>query len=109
MFKRLSVKLAVYIMAILILVLGGASLVYSLNAKQLYINSEKTRMLSAVENLNKLKISNSAEDTAKISEFLDDNYEQTYDLYICDDEITPIFSSKRMFYTTSYIIKENLD
>lgn len=107
MFKRLSVKLAVYIMAILILVLGGASLVYSLNAKQLYINSEKTRMLSAVENLNKLKISNSAEDTAKISEFLDDNYEQTYDLYICDDEITPIFSSKRMFYTTSYIIKEN--
>lgn len=105
MFRRLSVKLAVYIMAILILVVGGASLVYSLNAKQLYINSEKTRMLSAVENLNKLKISNSAEDTAKISEFLDDNYEQTYDLYICDDEITPVFSSKRMFYTT-YVIKE---
>lgn len=105
MFKHLSIKLAIYIMVIMVLVVGSVSAVYSLNSKQFYINSEKGRMSGVVDKLNNLNISENAEENSKISQFLNDNYQQTYDLYICDDEITPVFSSKRMI-DTSYIINE---
>lgn len=101
--KRLSVKLAIYIMLILVLIIGGASLLYASNSKELYISNQKSLMSSVVKDLNKIDFEN---ETDKINEFLDKYYEQTYELYICDEAVTPIFSTKRMIDTTD-IVKEN--
>lgn len=106
MFRRLSIKLAIYIMLILILTVGGVSFLYSSNSKNLYINNEKKLMSTVLNELNKIDISNN---TSEINNFLDKYYEQTYDLYICDEEITPVFSTKRMMDTTDVVKMKFVD
>ncbi len=93
MIKKLSLKLAIYIMIILVLIVGGISLLYATNSKELYIQSQEKLMSSVVKELNNIDFKNQ---TDSINVFLDKYYKQTYELYICDDEITPIFSTKRM-------------
>lgn len=106
MFKRLSVKLAVYIMLILVIIIGSASALYAVNSKELYISNQKSLMSTVVNELNKIDFENQTE---KINTFLDKYYEQTYELYICDEDITPVFSTKRMFDTAGIINKLFID
>ncbi len=106
MFRRLSLKLAVYIMLILVLIIGGASMLYASNSKELYISNQKSLMSTVVQELNNIDFQN---ETAKINEFMDKYYEQTYELYICDEDITPVFSTKRMADTTDIIKQHFID
>lgn len=104
--RRLSLKLAFYIMLILVLIAGSISLLYAANSKELYINSEKKLMSNVIKELNKIDFENN---TDEINLFLDEYYEQMYELYICDEEITPVFSTKRMMDTTDVIKRRFLD
>lgn len=103
MLKRLSLKLAVYIILILVLIVGSISAVYAVNSKDLYINNEKSLMDKVVKELNEIDFIN---ETDEINVFLDEYYEQTYELYICDETVTPVFSTKRLIDTND-IIKQN--
>lgn len=100
MFKRLSVKIASYTMLVLILTIGLVTLIYAANAKKLYIHNEKDIMEKAVVSLNKINFS---KNITKIDDFLEEYYEQTYDLYICDDELVPVYSTKRSSKTADII------
>lgn len=102
MFKKLSVKLAVYIVLILVLIIGGVSALYAVNSKDLYIGNQKSLMSAVVKELNNIDFDKEID---KINDFMDKYYEQTYDLYICDEDITPVFSTKRMIDTAD-VIKE---
>ncbi|MEE1003048.1 MAG: HAMP domain-containing sensor histidine kinase [Acutalibacteraceae bacterium] len=106
MFKRLSVKLAVYIVLILVLIIGGVSALYAVNSKDLYISNQKSLMSSVVKELNNIDFDKEIEN---INEFLDKYYEQTYELYICDEDITPVFSTKRMVDTAEIIKRLFID
>lgn len=106
MFKRLSVKLAVYIVLILVLIIGGVSALYAVNSKDLYISNQKSLMSSVVKDLNNIDFDKEIEN---INEFLDKYYEQTYELYICDEDITPVFSTKRMVDTAEIIKRLFID
>lgn len=106
MSKRLSVKLAFYIMLILLLIVLGASLLYSQNAKDIYISNAKENMQSFVEQLNKIDIENQRDE---INTFIDKHYDQTYHLYICDDELTPVYSTKRMMDATAVFKEKFVD
>ena len=106
MFKRLSVKLAVYIVLILVLIIGGVSALYAVNSKDLYISNQKSLMSSVVKELNNIDFDKEIEN---INEFLIKYYEQTYELYICDEDITPVFSTKRMVDTAEIIKRLFID
>lgn len=100
MFKKLSVKIAVYTMLVLILTIGAATFFYASNAKKLYVHNEKDIMEKALISLNKINFSRNI---PKIDDFLEEYYEQTYDLYICDENLAPVFSTKRSAKTADII------
>lgn len=98
--RRLSLKLAIYIMLVLILIIGGSSILYASNSKSLYINSEKQIMQEA---FNELKAIDFEKSKSKIDDFLEHYDSQVYDLYICDDELIPIYSTERTSLTLDII------
>ncbi len=89
-------------MVVLILTIGAISFLYTSNAKSLYIANEKDVMKQAVKQLNSY---NFGKNVSKIDEFLEIYYEQTYDLYICDSDLSVIYSTKRSAQTDD-IVKE---
>ena len=89
-------------MTVLIITIGAVSFLYISNAKSLYISNEKDVMKHALKQLNSISFSSNI---SKIDDFLEVYYEQTYDLFICDSNLSAVYSTKRSARTDD-IIKE---
>lgn len=89
-------------MIVLIVTIGASAVLYTINAKALYVSNEKDIMKRAVKQLNSLDFS---KNVSKIDDFLASYDEQTYDLYICDTDLSVVYSTKRSAQTDD-IIKE---
>ncbi len=104
MFKKLSVRLAAYVMVVLVSVVAVFSVIYSFNSKEWFVSGETKVMTRFFSQLQEISFTSGKE---KIDKLLEEYSEQSYDLYISDAKFNTYYSTRSSEDTVD-IIRESI-